>query len=268
MQTTTKHGSTYRVGLIVPSSNTTMETEIPALLRRQEQASGHRFTFHSARLRLRQVTPEALRAMNADAGEAVQALCDAQVDALMYACLVATMFDGRSSMLAAGQLLAESAAGAGMPTLPIVSSAGALIASLRLLGARRIALIAPYRKELTAKVAATIAVHGIAVAETRSLEVADNVAVGRLDPQKLLALARELDTTGCDAVVLSACVQMPSLDVLEEAEQRLGLPVISAAAASVRSLLDALAIEPAIENAGSLLRARPAAMQQPQRRAA
>ncbi|MGH2603694.1 MAG: Asp/Glu racemase, partial [Dehalococcoidia bacterium] len=26
----------YRIGLIVPSSNTTMETEIPAMLRRRE----------------------------------------------------------------------------------------------------------------------------------------------------------------------------------------------------------------------------------------
>jgi maleate isomerase len=251
------HRSTYRVGLIVPSSNVTMETEIPALLRRQERASGHRFTFHSARLRLRQVTPEALQAMNESAGEAVEALCDAQVEALMYACLVAAMFGGRASMLETERRLGERAAALGAARPPIVTSAGALVAALQTLGARRVAMIAPYKKELTAKVAATIVEHGIEVAETRSLEVADNVAVGRLDQQKLLALAGELDTAGCDAVVLSACVQMPSLDVLEEAEQRLGLPVISAAAASVRSLLEALGIEPDISNAGSLLRARP-----------
>jgi maleate isomerase len=38
-----------RVGLIVPSSNTTMETELPELFRRQSEATGHRYTFHSAR---------------------------------------------------------------------------------------------------------------------------------------------------------------------------------------------------------------------------
>lgn len=78
----------HRIGLIVPSSNTTMETEVPERLRRQAAASAHRFTTHGARLRLKQVTPEALAAMNEQAGDAVDALADAECDALMYACLV------------------------------------------------------------------------------------------------------------------------------------------------------------------------------------
>jgi maleate cis-trans isomerase len=36
----------YRIGQIVPSSNTTMETEVPALLRRRETLAPERFTFH------------------------------------------------------------------------------------------------------------------------------------------------------------------------------------------------------------------------------
>ena len=55
----------HRVGLIVPSSNTTMETEVPALLRARERVRPEdTFSFHSARLRMEDVTPEALRAMN------------------------------------------------------------------------------------------------------------------------------------------------------------------------------------------------------------
>lgn len=45
-----------RVGLIVPSSNTTMETEIPAMLRAREEIRPERFTFHSSRMRMQQVT--------------------------------------------------------------------------------------------------------------------------------------------------------------------------------------------------------------------
>lgn len=70
-----------RIGMIVPSLSTTMETEIPELLRRQSLKTGDRFSFHSARLRLRQVTPEALTAMNELAIGAVATLCDAEVDA-------------------------------------------------------------------------------------------------------------------------------------------------------------------------------------------
>ena len=45
----------FRLGLIVPSSNVTMETEIPALIRaREPEAPGEHFTFHSSRMRMRQ----------------------------------------------------------------------------------------------------------------------------------------------------------------------------------------------------------------------
>jgi len=244
----------HRIGLIVSSSNTTMEAEIPALLQRQGAADGSRFTFHSARLRLRQVTPEALKVMNDSAGDAVDALCDAQVDALMYACLAATMSGGKASVLETGQRLARRAAHMRAAPVPVVSSADALISALHSLGAGSISLIAPYRKELTARVAATIEQHGIAVREAVSLEVTDNVAVGRLDQHALLSMADELDLANSDALVISACVQMPSLDVLDAAEQALGLPVLSAATASVWALLHRLRIEPKVKNAGWLLR--------------
>ena len=48
-----------------------METEIPALLRaREPEAPDERFTFHSSRMRMRQVTPEELRSMNEQTGRA------------------------------------------------------------------------------------------------------------------------------------------------------------------------------------------------------
>ena len=47
-----------RIGMIVPSSNTTMETEIPAMLRAREGIHPERFTFHSARMRMRRARRE------------------------------------------------------------------------------------------------------------------------------------------------------------------------------------------------------------------
>jgi maleate isomerase len=244
----------HRVGLIVPSSNTTMEHEIPELLRRQEQAGGHRFTMHSTRLRLRQVTPEALQKMNEAADGAVDLLCDAQVDAIMYACLVAVMAGGKPCLMDTQARLAARAASNDAAAPAIVSSASALVSALKWLNAARITMIAPYRKALTDRVAATLAECGIRVVQSRSLEVVDNVQVGRLDASKLMSLAAQMDFSGTDALVISACVQMPSLDVIEEAEQRLGLPVLSAATASVFALLNKLDIQPAIAGAGELLR--------------
>lgn len=248
----------HRIGLIVPSSNTTMESEIPELLRRQQAVGGYRFTCHASRLRLQQVTPEALQRMNESVEEAVDQLCDARVDAVIYGCLVALMFKGRDGILSTQTRLARRC----MTTLPgrkapaVVTSAGALVNALRALNAPRVSMITPYHKQLTERVAATLGEYGITVVQSRSLEVVDNVEVGRLDPDKLLALASQMDFSGSDALVISACGQMPSLPVIEEAEQRFGLPVISAATASAYELLQRLDIEPDIVAAGSLLRPR------------
>lgn len=237
----------YRIGMIVPSSNVTMETEVPQLLRRQRGADGG-FSFHSARLRLREVTPEALEAMNQSAADAVDALADAQCDAMVYACLVALMAGGRARIDETRSRLA--------PRSParLVTSADALVTALRALGATKVTLIAPYRKALTAQVESTLAAYGIEVLDTRSLEVVDNTLVGRLDPARLLEVAADMDHSKAQALVISACVQMPSLAVVEAAEQRFGRPVLSAATASVYTLLQELNIRPAIAGAGSLLR--------------
>jgi len=86
---------TYRIGQIVPSSNTTMETEIPAMLRARETVQAERFTFHSSRMRMKNVTKEELAAMDSDSDRCALELSDARVDVLGYACLVAIMAMGR-----------------------------------------------------------------------------------------------------------------------------------------------------------------------------
>jgi maleate isomerase len=241
----------YRLGLVVPSSNVTMETELPELFRRREAVAPERFTFHSARTRMTEVTPEALAAMNANGARCAAELADAGCDALAYACLVAVMAEGPGAHQRAEQRLA-GAAGDGAP---VVTSAGALVDGVRLLGARRVAMIAPYAPALTARVVHYLTDAGVEVVAVHSRNVTDNRAVGRLDPRDLLDIAGTLDLTGADALVLSACVQLPSLAVVEAAQERTGLPVLTAATATARALLDALKLDPFVPGGGALLTA-------------
>jgi maleate isomerase len=244
-------GRDVRVGLIVPSSNVTMERELPALLGRRRAVAPERFSFHSSRVRMRSVTPEALLAMNAQATRAAGELADARVDVVVYACLVALMAEGPGAHRRAEAALEETLASEGAPA-PVVSSAGALVDTLQQIGARRIALIAPYLPDLTRRVCDYVAAEGVTVVAAHSLAVADNDAVGRLDPWRLLALADGLPRD-VDAVVLSACVQMPSLPVIAAAEARLGLPVLSTATATVYQTLRRLGLAPLAPGAGRLL---------------
>jgi maleate isomerase len=240
-----------RMGMIVPSSNVTMERELPAMLRARESVAPERFSIHSSRVRMRSVTPAELAAMNQQAQRAAVELSDAAPDALVFACLVAVMAEGPGAHRRIEQQLAEVVAESGT-SAPVVSSAGALVETLRQMEVARVAMIAPYLPALTERVCSYLGAEGIDVVDAVSLSVADNAAVGRLPQAELLARCDAL-SRDVDAVVLSACVQMPSLDVIEAAEQRLGLPVISAATATVFQLLRRLGLDTRMPGAGWLL---------------
>ncbi len=245
----------YRIGQIVPSSNTTMETEIPALLRARETVSPERFTFHSSRMRMRKVTQEELAAMDADSDRCAAELADADVDVLGYACLVAIMSMGKGYHCVAERRLHEVTVREGHPA-PVVTSAGALVEGLQTIGAKRIAMVAPYMKPLTELVADYIEAEGIEVVDTIALEIPDNLEVGRQDPMALCTIYKDLDLRGADAVVLSSCVQMPSLAAVKRVEDECGLPVVSASIATTYQMLRKLELDTHVPGGGALLSGR------------
>ncbi|MBD1588776.1 Asp/Glu racemase [Pseudomonas sp. C2L12B] len=242
----------YRIGQIVPSSNTTMETEIPAMLTARQLIRPERFTFHSARMRMKHVKKEELAAMDAESDRCTAELSDARVDVLGYACLVAIMAMGRGYHRESQARLAQVTRDNDGPA-PVITSAGALVDGLKVLGARRIALVAPYMKPLTELVVDYIEHEGIEVKVWHALEIPDNLAVARHDPANLPGIVAELDLEGVDAIVLSACVQMPSLGAVAKVEAQTGKPVLTAAIATTYAMLKALGLEPIVPGAGALL---------------
>ena len=106
---------TYRIGQIVPSSNTTMETEVPAMLLAHQIARPEdRFTFHSSRMRMKHVVKEELAAMDAESDRCALELSDARVDVLGYACLVAIMAMGHGYHRVSQKRLTERTASNGL----------------------------------------------------------------------------------------------------------------------------------------------------------
>ncbi|GGE04047.1 maleate isomerase [Aureimonas endophytica] len=243
---------TFRIGQIVPSSNITMETEIPAMLAARQLIRPERFTFHSARMRMKHVTKEELAAMDAQSDRCALELSDARVDVLGYACLVAIMAMGHGYHRESQARLAKVTEENGAPA-PVVTSAGALVEALGILKAKRIALVAPYMKPLTKLVIDYIEAEGIEVVTHRALEISDNLKVAAHDSANLPAIVAGLDTSGVDAIVLSACVQMPSLPSIARVEALTGKPTLSAAVATTHRMLDALGLERVVPGAGALL---------------
>jgi maleate isomerase len=246
----------FRIGQIVPSSNTTMETEVPAILRAREAVlPDERFTFHSSRMRMKNVTKEELAKMDADSDRCAAELADARVDVLGYACLVAIMSMGKGYHCQSEQRLEAVTAREGAAA-PVVTSAGALVHGLRTLEAKRIAMVAPYVQSLCLMVAEYLEHEGFEVVDTIALEIPDNLEVGRRDPLALVDIYKRLTLDGIDALVLSSCVQMPSLAAIPIVERECGLPVISAAVCTTYQMLQKLGLKTYAPEAGALLSGR------------
>lgn len=243
----------HHIGMIVPSSNLTMETELPRMLRaREELYPEDRFVFHSARARMQHVTPDQLRAMNAQAERAATELADARPGVVATACLVAIMAQGPGYHCTAEDSITSALRAEGSDA-PVVSSAGALLSGIAALEAKRVAIVTPYLKPLTQAVIEYLEDAGVEVVDSLSLEVPDNLAVARLDPADLLEHYRKLDLSRADALVLSACVQMPSLPSIQPVQDAVGIPVLSAATATTFRILSELGLPPEVPGAGHLL---------------
>ncbi len=244
--------TSFRIGQIVPSSNTTMETEIPAMIRAREAVEPERFTFHSSRMRMQKVTKEELEAMDRDSDRCAVELADARMDVLGYACLVAIMSMGKGYHRVSEKRLHERTIQAGGPA-PVVTSAGALVDGIKALGAKKVSILAPYMKPLTKLVIDYIENEGIEVIDSISLEIPDNLEVGRQDPLAPAEITKKLDTKGADAIVASACVQMPSLPSVQIIEDRTGLPVLSSSVSTTYMMLKKLGLKTYSPGFGSLL---------------
>lgn len=242
----------YRIGQIVPSSNVTMETEIPALLKAREMVAPERFTFHSSRMRMKHVTKDELSKMDADSDRCALELSDAKVDVMGYACLVAIMSMGLGYHAASQERLTKVVRSNDSDGA-VINSAGALIAGLKALGARKVAVVTPYMKPLTEMVVDYIRNEGFEVIDYRALEIQDNLAVAAHDPMNLPGIVAGMDTADADVIVLSACVQMPSLPAVPMVEAQSGKPVLTAAIATTWSMLRALDLPTRVPGGGALL---------------
>ncbi|MBV9252314.1 MAG: Asp/Glu racemase [Acetobacteraceae bacterium] len=232
-----------------------METEIPAMLRAREHVEPERFTFHSSRMRMKKVTKSELEAMDRDSDRCALELSDAPIDVMGYACLVAIMSMGKGYHRESEARLQKVTCDNGLP-VSVVTSAGALIHGLKTLGAKKISVIAPYMKPLTQLVCDYIEAEGFTVHDRIALEIEDNNEVGARDPMALVDIWPRVDMKGVDALVLSACVQMPSLAAIPVVEKACGVPAISAAVCTTFQMLQRIGLRTMVPDAGILLSGR------------
>ncbi len=232
--------SSYRIGLLVPSSNTTVEPEF-------YRALPANVTLHTARLFLTQITPEAILRMVEDLDAQSRLLASADVDVIVLGATAPSFLKGAGYDR---EVIARIENAAGKPA---TTTSTALLRALRFLGAKRVVLGSAYDDNVNAIAQGFIEANGYKVVAARGLGMVDNLAVGRLGPGSAYELARGVDHKDADAMVL-ACTNWRTMDIIEKLERELGKPVVSTSQVSVWDALRMAGFRGEIPGFGQLLR--------------
>ena len=155
----------------------------------------------------------------AEAAEAVTTLVAIEPDVVAYACTSGSFVNG----LAGERQLREAMEAAGARRA--VTTSGALLDALRVLGVRRVALGTPYVAELGSLLRDFVAAAGFEPVSLANLDLEGGIAdLASTDVERLAAAAF---VPGAEAIFLS-CTNLPTVYVLADLEARYGIPVLSA----------------------------------------
>ncbi|MBC7778896.1 MAG: aspartate/glutamate racemase family protein [Proteobacteria bacterium] len=231
---------TGRIGLLVPSSNTTVETEFFKVL-----PTG--VTLHVARLFIAVVNTESIAKMVETLESQSKLLASADVDVIVLGATAPSFLKGLGYDKEMSKRI-EDATGK-----PATTTSTALLQALQVLGVQKLSLGSAYSPKVNDICGGFIEANGFEVVAKEGLDVIDNLQIGRLDVETAYDLGRKVDRPEAQGVVL-ACTNWKSMDIIERLENDLGKPVLSTTQVSIWGALRKIGYEGSIPGYGRLLR--------------
>jgi maleate isomerase len=234
-----------RIGVMVPSTNTTCEADFQMVVPRG-------FTVHGQRLWLTNdaLGEEGMVRMNAEIESGARYLATARVDAISYGCTTGSFFKGPGwdrEMIGLIERTAE---------VPAVATSPSVVEALRFFGARRISVATPYPEWNNQRLRAYLALQGFEVLNLEAEPTAaraGNQGINDQDPAVVADFAARACRPEADALLCS-CTAWRSVEAAEEIERRTGKPVVTSNQASIWMTLRRLGHTEPIAGFGRLLR--------------
>jgi maleate isomerase len=222
-------GDRLRIGLVVPSSNTTAEPELNAMA-----PSG--VSLHSTRVYQAETESAAEKiatvlAMNAELEGAVRQLMSVRPGVIAFGCTAASFLGGRDEDVRLSHRLGSAA------SVPFLTTSSAVVTALRALRVRRLALGTPYIDEVNVRECRYLEeALGIEVVSVLGLQIVGNLPKGRLGPEAAWDVALSVDRPEADAVFLS-CTNWRTAESIVALERTLGKPVLTSNQATLWACL-------------------------------
>ena len=230
-------GDTFRIGLLVPSSNTTMEPDFYRM-------APNGVSIHAARMRLVEVTPKGLLDMAEDAEKASDLISMADVDVIVYGCTTGSLVGGVEWEQKLVDMIHKRT---GIPTF---STSGAVIEALKLFDGR-LGVVTPYSETLNRLEREFLEAHGFNVAAIKGLGLTSNLEIGRTPEEAIIDLVQTISMDS-DTIFIS-CTNLSVINLIETFEKEHNLPVVTSNQASLWAVLQRLGFE-SVDGYGMLLR--------------
>ena len=227
--------ATLRLGVLTPSSNTALEPLTSALAAALPGCSAHFSRFKVTEIAL---SAQALGQFDdSKILAAAELLADAKVDVIGWS----GTSSGWLGFDADRRLVERIRERTGIAATTAVLALNELLA---LRGVKRLALVTPYTADVQQRIVANYAAIGIEVVAERHLGIRVNHDFAQVEPERLLALTREVATARPEAIT-TFCTNLHAAPLAEAVEAELDIPLLDTVSTTVWGALRAAGADPA-----------------------
>jgi maleate isomerase len=233
-----------RIGVMVPSTNTTCEADYQMVLPRGITVHGQRLWLTNDAL-----GEEGMDRMNAEIESGARYLATARVDVIAYGCTTGSFYKGPGWDREMIELIQRTAG------VPAVATSPSVVEGLRSLGARRISAATPYPEWNNQQLRRYLEAMGFEVLNVDAepaAAVSGNQGINDQDPAVIADFASRVCRPEAEALLCS-CTAWRSVEAVDEIERRTGKPVVTSNQASLWASLRVLGVTARIAGFGRLL---------------
>ncbi len=235
-----------RIGILVGDSDPIVEYDLQRFLPRG-------VSFHIGRMDMprgaKLAADESLQMMCDAAAPTAEKVAEVQVEFFLFACTAASFFRGPTWDATVCQSITDATG------VSATTTATAVAEALSAMGLSQVFMATPYAPEVNTLEVEFLASRGICVTGQHSFGCAFSRDVSHIPPRRivdgLLAQANEIRAAGG---LFVSCTMLRAMEVAEELESELRIPVVTSNTAAIWSVLSAIGVNTSRIPAGQLYR--------------
>ena len=233
-----------RIGVMVPSTNTSCEADFQMVAPPNVTIHGHRMWLSDEGQ-----GGEGIDRMNSDIETAARYLATAHVDAIAYGCTTGSFYKGAGWDQEMVDLISSTSG------VPAASTSAAVVEALRFFGARKISVATPYPQWNNDKLRAYMEAQGFEVLNVEGepwASQAGHQGINDQEPEVIVEFASKVCRPEAD-VLFCSCTAWRAVEAVEEMEKRTGKLVVTSNQATIWATFRNAGITQPIYGYGKLL---------------